>query len=86
MTSILRHLYDAPPRKPRRNPFSRARAKRWFARTNPDLKILRYDGKKTFVVDPRRCVLDMITGEIIVFHASFSERFGEFLFTTDPEG
>jgi hypothetical protein len=60
------------PAKPRRNPLSRARAKRWLAREYPHLKIATSDGDKIFHV-VRRDGGDQIT----------DLRFGEFRFTNN---
>lgn len=35
---------------PERRPWSRAKAKKWFARTHPDYRIDSHDGKETFLV------------------------------------
>lgn len=66
-----------PTRKPRRNPFSRARAKKWFARKYPGLRIFRYDGKKTFYLNPVG-QWDNLLDSLSEFNATF----GEFTFTT----
>ena len=39
-------------RKKPTNRFTRARAKRWFARMFPEQHILRYDGDSTFLICP----------------------------------
>lgn len=66
MSTTFRHFYTAAPLKPRRNPFSRARAKKWFAREHPDLKIVTSDGEKVFQVarrDGERQITDIRWGE-----------------------